>query len=37
MEVIIGLKNTNMDEDGCSYISYDESKVYGIINNNRFN
>ncbi len=30
-------KHSNQNEDGCLYISYDETKVYDIINNNRFN
>lgn len=30
-------KHSNQNEDGCSSISYDETKVYDIINNNRFN
>ena len=30
-------KTTNKNSDGCSYSSYDESKVYDIINRNRFN
>lgn len=30
-------KSTHINDDGCSSISYDESKVYNIINNNRFN
>lgn len=30
-------KSTNHNDDGCSSVSYDETKVYGIINNNRFN
>lgn len=30
-------KSSNKNEDGCSSVSYDETKVYDIINNNRFN
>lgn len=30
-------KATQKNEDGCSSIVYEESKVYDIINNNRFN
>ena len=30
-------KTTRNNSDGCSSSSYDESKVYDIINNNRFN
>ena len=30
-------KHSNQNEDGCLYISYDETKIYDIINNNRFN
>lgn len=30
-------KSTQENSDGCSSISYDESKVYAIISNNRFN
>ncbi len=30
-------KSKNKNSDGCSSSSYDESKVYDIINNNRFN
>lgn len=29
--------NKLVDADGCSSITYEESKVYDIINNNRFN
>lgn len=31
------LKTTSTNGDGCTSSSYDESKVYSIINNNRFN
>ena len=31
------LKTTSEKDDGCSSSSYDESKMYDIINNNRFN
>lgn len=31
------LKTTSTKGDGCTSSSYDESKVYSIINNNRFN
>lgn len=31
------LKTTSENDDGCSSSSYDESKMYDIINNNRFN
>ncbi|MCR6547172.1 TIR domain-containing protein [Dehalobacterium formicoaceticum] len=31
------LKRTSTNGDGCTSSSYDESKVYSIINNNRFN
>lgn len=30
-------KTSSDKSDGCSSSSYDENKVYGIINNNRFN
>ena len=30
-------KSTHINDDGCSFIAYEESKVYDIINNNRFN
>lgn len=30
-------KTSSTKSDGCSSFSYDESKVYSIINNNRFN
>ncbi|MEG0835961.1 MAG: TIR domain-containing protein [Christensenellaceae bacterium] len=30
-------KSTNKNADGCSSSTYDETKVYDIINNNRFN
>ena len=30
-------KSTHINDDGCSSIAYEESKVYDIINNNRFN
>ena len=30
-------KSSNQNEDGCLSISYEEAKVYDIINNNRFN
>ena len=30
-------KSSNQNEDGCLSISYEETKVYDIINNNRFN
>ena len=30
-------KTTKTNPDGCSSITYEESKVYDIINNNRFN
>ena len=31
------LKTTSINDDGCSSSSYDSSKMYDIINNNRFN
>jgi hypothetical protein len=31
------LKTTEINPDGCKASSYDESKVYNIVNNNRFN
>lgn len=31
------LKKTIINEDGCSSTTYDESKLYSIINDNRFN
>ena len=30
-------KNIHINEDGCTSVSYEEEKVYDIINNNRFN
>lgn len=30
-------KSSKVNSDGCSSITYDETKVYDIINNNRFN
>ena len=30
-------KSTHTNDDGCSSTTYEESKVYDIINNNRFN
>ena len=30
-------KTTHRNADGCSSTTYEESKVYDIINNNRFN
>lgn len=30
-------ESSNQNEDGCLSISYEETKVYDIINNNRFN
>lgn len=30
-------KKSNKNDDGCSSLSYEENKVYDIINNNRFN